>query len=144
MTELDARFDIGTVKSFGRTISAAEANLFSSLTAGDPAPNYVAAEGIAPIYTASMVASLAASGPLNKGLAQQGRVKTVAALTAEAQYLEPVEPGDTIWAESLVREARKSLRNPRRWILTIGDKGVNQRGDTVVVITRLLLVEGVE
>jgi len=53
---------------------------------------------------------------------------------------EPVRPDDTLWAESEVVTARDSASRPGQGVLTWRDRGVNQRGEVVVEVTRTLLV----
>jgi acyl dehydratase len=93
----------------------------------------------APVVVA-LVASLAALGPLNRQLHEEYGIQTLAALGLEADFSGPVHPEDTLWAESEVVSARDSATRPAHGVLTVRDRGINQRGEMVVEITRTLLV----
>jgi acyl dehydratase len=88
----------------------------------------------------ALVASLAALGQLNRQLHEEHGVQTLAAMGLEAQFLAPVHPEDTLWAESEVLSARDSASRPGQGVLTIRDRGINQRGEVVVEVVRTLLV----
>jgi acyl dehydratase len=55
---------------------------------------------------------------------------------AEVEFLEPVYPGDTITAESVVAGKRPSRSKPGAGILTWSTEGRNQHGRPVVRLTR--------
>lgn len=136
-------------RSQGRTVGEGEFALMASLTWTTRERNankeFMAGAGetdrelAAPVVVA-IVASLAALGALSRALREDYGVRTVAAVGVEAEFLEPVRPEDTLWAESEVVSARDSASRPGHGVLTLRDRGVNQRGEVVVEITRTLLV----
>jgi acyl dehydratase len=52
----------------------------------------------------------------------------------------PVFAGDTLWAESEVLEVRESRSRPSCGIIRIRTRGVNQRGEVVLELTRNFMV----
>src|SRR6266568_2556066 len=49
---------------------------------------------------------------------------------------KPVFAGDTLWAESEVLSKRESRSRPDRGIIGIRTRGINQRGETVMMYRR--------
>lgn len=136
-------------RSQGRTVGEGEFALLTSLTWTTRERNankeFMARadetdrELAAPVVVA-IVASLAALGGLNRALHEEHGVRTLAAMGLEAEFFGPVRPDDTLWAESEVVSARDSGSRPGQGVLTLRDRGVNQRGEVVVEVTRTLLV----
>jgi itaconyl-CoA hydratase len=136
-------------RSQGRTIGEGEFAVLASLTWTTRERNanreFMAGAGetdrelAAPVVVA-IVASLAALGPLNRALHEEYGVRTLAAMGLEAEFFGSVRPEDTLWAESEVVSARDSASRPGQGVLTLRDRGVNQRDEVVVVVTRTLLV----
>jgi itaconyl-CoA hydratase len=136
-------------RSQGRTVGEGEFAVFASLTWTTRERNankeFMAGAGetdrelAAPVVVA-IVASLAALGPAGRVLREQYGVRTLAAVGLEAEFFGPVRPEDTLWAESEVVSARDSASRPGQGVLTWRDRGVNQRGEVVVEVTRTLLV----
>jgi itaconyl-CoA hydratase len=136
-------------RSQGRTIGEGEFAVLASLTWTTRERNanreFMAGAGetdrelAAPVVVA-IVASLAALGPLNRALHEEYGVRTLAAMGLEAEFFASVRPEDTLWAESEVVSARDSASRPGQGVLTLRDRGVNQRDEVVVVVTRTLLV----
>ena len=56
-------------------------------------------------------------------------------------FAEPVYPGDTLTAKSVVRSCRESASRPGSGVVTWRTVGENQRGETVVSFVRSNLVE---
>jgi len=56
------------------------------------------------------------------------------------EYGVPVYPGDTVNAESVVKDARESGKRPDFGIVTWATRGTNQRGEEVVRFERTNLV----
>ncbi|HEX5467770.1 MAG TPA: MaoC family dehydratase [Gaiellaceae bacterium] len=54
----------------------------------------------------------------------------------EVEFLEPVYPGDTVTAESVVAGKRPSRSRPATGVVTWSTEGRNQRGRPVVRLTR--------
>ena len=52
----------------------------------------------------------------------------------------PVFPGDTLYSETEVVEARESASRPQQGIVTVKTRGYNQRGIVVVEMQRSILV----
>ena len=59
------------------------------------------------------------------------------------RFPAPVKPNDTLWAETEIVGARPA-RNPERLVLTVIDRGLNQRGEVVSEATRTGLFERVK
>lgn len=55
------------------------------------------------------------------------------------RHLAPVFHGDTIYAETLVISKRESKSRPNAGVVTLTHTGRNQRGETVVEVTRSAL-----
>jgi itaconyl-CoA hydratase len=136
-------------RSQGRTIGEGEFAVLASLTWTTRERNanqeFMAGAGetdrelAAPVVVA-IVASLAALGPLNRALHEEYGIRTLAAMGLEAEFFASVRPEDTLWAESEVVSARDSASRPGQGVLTLRDRGVNQRAEVVVAVTRTLLV----
>ena len=58
----------------------------------------------------------------------------------EVRLPAPVYVGDTIWAESIVLEARPSSSRPAAGIVRVGTRGLNQRGETVISFKRTAMI----
>jgi itaconyl-CoA hydratase len=136
-------------RSQGRTIGEGEFAILASLTWTTRERNanreFMAGSGqtdreLAGPVVVAIVASLAALGPLNRALHEEYGVRTLAAMGLEAEFFAPVRPEDTLWAESEVVSARDSASRPGQGVLTLRDRGINQRGEVVVEVTRTLLV----
>lgn len=52
----------------------------------------------------------------------------------------PVFPGDTIYAETEVMEARESKSRPTQGVVTVQTRGINQDGKTVLEYQRTVMV----
>jgi acyl dehydratase len=58
----------------------------------------------------------------------------------DIQLTHPVFVGDTLYAESLVTDARESKSRPYAGIVTVKTRGLNQEGEVVVTWTRSVMV----
>lgn len=56
------------------------------------------------------------------------------------EFLAPTFHGDTIYSETTVLDKRESASKPDRGIVTVETKATNQRGETVMVLRRSVLV----
>ena len=52
----------------------------------------------------------------------------------------PVFVGDTLWAESEITERRESRSNPSVGIVSMRCRGINQRREVVIELTRTFMV----
>ncbi len=57
-----------------------------------------------------------------------------------ARHLGPTFAGDTLYAETTVLEVRPSEHKPDRGVLYVETRGLNQRGEVVLVLRRRLLL----
>lgn len=63
--------------------------------------------------------------------------KTTANLGIDrVRFLKPVFHGDSLYAESLVKETRESTKRPEVGIVSVETKGLNQRGEVVLTFER--------
>jgi itaconyl-CoA hydratase len=60
----------------------------------------------------------------------------------QVRFLAPVKPGDTLYAETEIVEARATSK-PSRGIIKFKDVAKNQRGEVVMEALRTMLVEQV-
>jgi acyl dehydratase len=58
----------------------------------------------------------------------------------EIKHIGPVFHGDTIYAETTVLDKRQSQSKPDRGIVTVKTRGFNQRGETVLMLRRRVLI----
>jgi acyl dehydratase len=58
----------------------------------------------------------------------------------EIRLPHPVYPGDTLYSETEVVDARESKSRPQQGIVTVKTRGYNQHGDLVVEMERAVLV----
>ena len=52
----------------------------------------------------------------------------------------PVYVGDTIWTETEVRDVRESKSRPGHGVVSVGTRGINQRGEVVCEFARSFLI----
>ena len=55
-------------------------------------------------------------------------------------FTKPVFAGDTLWAETIVAAKRESASRPYGGLVTVKTRGLNQRGEEVLVFTRTFYV----
>lgn len=58
----------------------------------------------------------------------------------DIELVHPVYVGDTIWADSLIKDARVSRSRPNAGIVTVATRGLNQDGVTFMRFTRSEMV----
>ncbi len=136
-------FEVGQTFNhhWGRTISASEATLFSSV-ALRYCPLYVNAEYakteghkdlvVDPLLVLATVIGLSVEDLSEGGGPFLG--------VNEVEFREPVYPSDTITCTSEVIDKRESSSRPTTGIVTWKTVAVNQRGETVVEYKRTNLV----
>jgi len=69
------------------------------------------------------------------------QVKAIAAVGVDAKYRGPVFPGDTLYVDVCLADARPSKSRPGQGVLIFDDKVVNQRDELVLEMKRTLLFE---
>jgi len=125
-----------------RTVTETDNVLFTTMTM-NPQPLHLDAEFAATtefgrplvnsMFTLALVVGLAVP-ELTLGT-------TVANLGfSKADFPAPVFAGDTIHVETVVVDARRSRSRPDNGIVTFEHRGINQRGETVVVAVRAALM----
>lgn len=72
------------------------------------------------------------------------QVRVIAAVGVEAKYRGPVLPGDTLYVEVCLAEARPSRSRPGQGVLVFDDRVLNQRDELVLEMKRTLLFERTE
>lgn len=130
-------------RSAGRTLTPGEVSLLRSLTTeweaeGGGAP---AGDVLPGPLLAAIVATLASNtAALHQELAARHGVRTVVAMGIEASFSGEARAGDTVSAETWIESVRRSSSRPDCHVMTIGDEGLNQRGEVLVTLRRPLLV----
>ena len=125
-----------------RTVTETDNVLFTTMTM-NPQPLHLDAEFAATTeFGRPLVNSLFTLG-LVVGLAVPELTlgTTVANLGfSKVEFPAPVFAGDTIHVETVVADARRSRSRPDNGIVTFEHRGINQRGETVVVAVRAALM----
>ena len=153
MGDITEKIPVGAkFKSIGRTLGEGDFSLITNLTwtTSELHSNYERMKDtqfgeriLAGPCVAAVVVGLTGTSDLKRGLADAG-VRLVAMLGMDnVRFKAPVKPNDTLWAETEITGARVSS-NPRRGVLTMIDRGINQRGEIVSEATRNALFEGLE
>jgi 3-hydroxybutyryl-CoA dehydratase len=129
------------VRTAGRTLPEGELQLFHHLL-GATDPIHTNAD-----YAAKTIfGRTIAAGPVISGLVAIGWVRTslyrelerdhglvaVAGLSATIDYRAPFSGGDTLYGVYRLDKARRSTSRPGYYILTIGVRGENQRGEVLM------------
>lgn len=89
----------------------------------------------------ALVSGLYCQNRLFRDLLDVHGMKPVAALGSDASYRGVFRPGDTLWEETEVAAVRPSSSQPGRGIVTLRDRGFNQRGELIIDGTRAILYE---
>lgn len=128
---------------FGRTISEADSTWFTLLTCNTNQNHFNA--------------HLAATNPVSGGRVIVNSGFTVALILGlsvidvsqnavanlgwtDIKLTHPVYIGDTLYAESVCRDARLSSSRPGMGIITVDTRGLNQDGDVIAAWTRSVMV----
>lgn len=125
---------------FGRTISEADNTQFTLLTNNTNQVHfnreYARRAGyddclVNSLLTISIVTGMSVSDVSENGIALGW---------TNIRLPHPVYPGDTLYSESEVLEARESNSRPTQGIVTVETRGYNQRGILVLEMQRAILV----
>ncbi|HEY6796418.1 MAG TPA: MaoC family dehydratase [Kineosporiaceae bacterium] len=137
--------DVGTVYVHrpGRTVTEADNVLFTTLTMNTQPLHLDQAESerTAPFHDrlVNSMFTLSTLVGLSVGQLTQGTI--VANLGfSEVSFPVPVRHGDTLYAETLVRDKRPSNSRPGEGVVTFEHIAVNQRGEIVARAVRKSLV----
>ena len=126
----------------GRTVTEADEVLFSTLTMNPQALHLDAAWSAAQPFGQRLVNSLFTLSTLvGLSVAHLTRGTTVANLGfAEVRFPAPVFHGDTLYAETVVRDKRLSSSRPGEGVVTLEHTARNQDGEVVAVAVRSALI----
>ena len=136
-------------RSQGRTIDEGECGVLTSLTwtIGEIHSNreYSRKTEFGDIILGGPVVLALASGlfataDFYRVFKKKYRVKMIAALGVEAEYLKPFFPGDTIWVETSIESARMSNSRAGAAVVLFADNVFNQHGDVIMKMKRPLLM----
>lgn len=136
-------FSVGQVLAhhWGRTITAGDNALFSTATCNwNPLHlnvEYARAHGHPDVVVNPMLVLCTAVGLSVEDLSEGGGPFLG---VDDCRFHQPVYPGDTLTATSVVVDARESTSRPDTGIVTWRTEGRNQRGELVVELTRTNLV----
>ena len=138
-------FELDTVYQHapGRTLSEADNVLFTTLTMNSQALHLDEAWAVTQPFGTRLVNSLLTLSTLvGLSVAQLTQGTIVANLGfSEVRFPAPVYHGDTLYAETVVLEKRRSKSRAGEGIVTLEHTGRNQRGDVVAVCVRSTLVQ---
>lgn len=135
-------FEVGDIyrSRLGRTITATDNTWFTLLTNNTNQIHFNAEYGkqtefgkilVNSALTLSIVAGLGVSDISENGFALGWENVTLP---------HPVYVGDTLYSESEVIEKRESRSNPKRGIIKVRTRGINQDGKVVIEYTRSVMV----
>jgi acyl dehydratase len=139
-------FDVGTVYEHrpGRTLTEADNVLFTTLTMNTQPQHLDAAASaaVAPFHERLVNSMLTLSTMVGLSVAQLTLDTIVANLGfSEVSFPAPVRIGDTVYAETLVRDKRLSSSRPGEGIVTLAHTARNQNDVVVAVAVRQTLVQ---
>ncbi len=128
-----------------RGMTLTEADIVAFARAWDPQPFHIDAEAA----KASSFGGLIASGFHTLSAAFRVLYQTGFLVDAslggpgvdELRWTAPVRPGDTLRSVATVKEIAPSRSKPDRGILRLGVEALNQRGETVMTCTFIILVK---
>jgi len=138
-------FEVGTVYEHrpGRTVTEADNVLFTTLTMNTQPLHLDAAESAAaPPFGERLVNSMFTLSTLVGLSVSQLTLGTVVANLgfSEVSFPAPVRLGDTLYAETLVSDKRRSVSRPGEGIVTLAHTARNQDGVVVATAVRATLV----
>lgn len=136
-------FEVGSVfrSRLGRTISETDNTWFTCLTMNTNQMHFnreYAARTefgqplVVSTLTLAVVVGLSVADTSENAVANLG--------WGDIELPRPVFAGDTLWAESEVVGVRESRSRPSCGIVSIRTRGVNQRGEVVIELTRSFMV----
>ncbi|MFI7589892.1 MaoC family dehydratase [Spongisporangium articulatum] len=138
-------FEIGTVYEHrpGRTVTETDTVLFTTLTMNPAAIHLDEAFSAqqAPFHArlVNSMFTLATLVGLSVAQLTQGTVVANLGFT-EVRFPHPLFHGDTLYAETLVRDKRESETRPGEGVVTLEQTGRNQDGEVVAFAVRQVLV----
>jgi acyl dehydratase len=138
-------FEVGTIYEHrpGRTLTEADNVLFTTLTMNTQPLHLDAYESSqqAPFHERLVNSMLTLSTLVGLSVAQLTQGTIVANLGfSDVAFPAPVRHGDTIYAETLIRDKRPSSSRPSEGVVTMEHTARNQRGEVVATATRATLV----
>jgi acyl dehydratase len=137
-------FEVGTVYEHapGRTVTEADNVLFTTLTMNTQSLHLDAAwAGRQPFGRRLVNSMFTLSTLVGASVAQLTQGTIVANLGfREVRFPKPVFHGDTLYAETVVLDARPSGSRPGEGVVTLEHTARNQHGDVVAVAVRSTLV----
>lgn len=137
-------FEVGTVYKHapGRTVSAAENSIFTTLTMNTQSLHLDEAWCSGHEFGTRVVNSLLTMSIVVGLSVSQLTLGTIVANLEfrSAKFLRPVYPDDTLYAESRVVDKRLSTTRPGSGIVEVEHVGRNQREQVVVSVVRASLV----
>jgi len=137
--------EVGTVYEHrpGRTLTETDNVLFTTLTMNTQPLHLDAheSERQAPFHERLVNSMHTLSTLVGLSVAQLTQGTIVANLGfSEVRFPAPVRHGDTIYAETLIRDKRLSSSRPGEGVVTMEHTARNQRGEVVAVAVRTTLV----
>jgi acyl dehydratase len=138
-------FEVGTIYEHrpGRTLTETDNVLFTTLTMNTQPLHLDAHESgqQGPFHERLINSMLTLSTLVGLSVAQLTQGTIVANLGfGDVVFPAPVRPGDTIYAETLIRDKRPSSSRPGEGVVTMEHTARNQRGEVVATATRTTLV----
>jgi acyl dehydratase len=138
-------FEVGTTYEHrpGRTVTEADNVLFTTLTMNTQPLHLDAHESgqQAPFHERLVNSMFTLSTLVGLSVAQLTQGTIVANLGfTDVRFPAPVRHGDTIYAETLIRDKRPSSSRPGEGVVTMEHIARNQHGEVVAVATRNTLV----
>lgn len=137
-------YELGAVYEHrpGRTLTEADNVLFTTQTMNTQALHLDAAYGAGTEFGERLINSmLTLSTLVGLSVAQLTQGTIVANLGfSEISFPKPMRHGDTLYAETAIKDKRESKSRPGQGIVTLEHTGRNQHGDVVAVAVRKTLV----
>jgi itaconyl-CoA hydratase len=135
-------FEVGDVYRcrYGRTVTEAENTAFTLMTNNSNQIHfnreYGEKSGFGGVLVNSLLTLSIVTGMSVMDVSENG----IALGWEEIRLPNPVRPGDTLYEETEVVEARESKSRPEQGIVTVRTTGSNQRGEAVIEFRRSVLV----
>lgn len=137
-------YEVGAVYEHrpGRTLTEADNVLFTTQTMNTQALHLDAAYGAGTEFGERLINSmLTLSTLVGLSVAQLTQGTIVANLGfSDIFFPKPMRHGDTLYAETAIKDKRESKSRPGQGIVTLAHTGRNQHGDVVAVAERKTLV----
>lgn len=137
-------YELGAVYEHrpGRTLTEADNVLFTTQTMNTQALHLDAAYGAGTEFGERLINSmLTLSTLVGLSVAQLTQGTIVANLGfSDISFPKPMRHGDTLYAETTIKDKRESKSRPGQGIVTLAHTGRNQHGEVVAVAERKTLV----